>query len=241
MNSVLNEVYARREMTGRSGKTLPLFPTAIGWHKGVSLYKWIRSTRPRNTLEIGFASGASTLFICQALQDNGAGRHCVIDPLQTSVWDSAGLDSIERAGLSQRLIFHEAPAHVQLPRLVEQKAAVDFAFVDGQHLFDYALLDCFYIDLLLPIGGVLALDDPWMPSVRKVARFMLTNRGYRLVNYTNRLLAGAPAPAAVRAMIRCLLGWRGDRIAQPVFRFESLLYLQKMGTDNRRWRWHKDF
>ena len=242
MNSVLKELYASPEVTSRSGKVFPLFPASIGWHKGVSLYEWIRRTRPRVTLEIGFAFGASTLFICQALEDNGVGEHHVVDPWQTTVWDSCGLERIEQAGLSHRLTFYGAPSYQQLPRFLEQQRSFDFAFIDGQHLVDYVLLDCFYADLLIPVGGALALDDIWMPSVRKVARFLLSNRGYGIVDYTNRWLGGRLAPPRLRALIEWALRCRyGAAMVRPMFRFEGLLYVQKTHQDARAWDWYRDF
>jgi len=242
MNAVLKELYGSPHVTSRSGKAFPLFPASIGWHKGVSLYEWIRRTRPRVTLEIGFAFGASTLFICQALEDNGVGQHYVVDPWQTSVWDACGLRHVERAGLSHRLTFYEVPSYRQLPRLLEQQLAVDFAFIDGQHLVDYALVDGFYTDLLLPVGGVMVFDDVWMASIRKVVRFLLSNRAYRLIHYTNRLLRGNAAAPWLRSLMGLALRCRyGAALVRPAFRFEGLLYLQKTQDDKRSWDWHKDF
>lgn len=33
----------------------------------------------------------------------------------------------------------------------------DLAFIDGLHLFDRALVELFYLDLTLPIGGLMLL------------------------------------------------------------------------------------
>lgn len=43
-----------------------------------------------------------------------------------------------------------------------------------------------YIDKLLNVGGHVVFDDPWMPSVRKVASFALKNTGYQLVHPTTQ-------------------------------------------------------
>lgn len=242
MNHVLEEMYRQRRVVGRSGKSFALFPCAIGWHKGRSLYEWIRRTKPQTTLETGCAFGTATLFICQALSDNGAGVHHVMDPFESAWWDSIGLDHMRQAGLDSWMRFYEQPSHVQLPQLLETGLHVDLAFLDGQHLFDYVLVECFYVDLMLSVGGILVLDDSWMPSVRRVASFLIRNRGYRLVNYTNRLLQGRPAPSALRAMAHTFLKtpWLLPG-ASTLFRFESLLYLQKTRDDDRPWDWHRDF
>ena len=243
MNSVLTELYAHQTVTSRHHRIFHLFPAAVGWHKGQALYHWIRRHHPRVTLETGFACGASTLFICQGLQDNGsAGRHHAIDPFESTQWDYVGLDLVHQAGLTERLQFYEASSHRQLPKLLEEGLRVDMAFLDGQKLFDYLLLDCFYVDLMLPLGGVLVFDDPWLASVRKVARFLIRNRGYRLINYTNYLLRGQPASPWLRTWMGLLLTLRyGTTLVKPVFRFEGLLYLQKMRADDRPWDWHREF
>mgnify|MGYP000309270520 FL=1 len=45
------------------------------------------------------ANGMSTLFIAQAVKDNGGGTHTSIDPFQPSQWGNTARKSIERAGL----------------------------------------------------------------------------------------------------------------------------------------------
>jgi hypothetical protein len=47
MNQVLEEYYAADEVVSRSGKTFKRVPTSIGWHKGRSLYEWMRSAVER--------------------------------------------------------------------------------------------------------------------------------------------------------------------------------------------------
>jgi len=68
-----------------------------------------------------------------------------------------------------------------LPRLCAEGERFDFVFIDGRHLFDCVLVDFFYVDRLLEVGGYVALDDLWMPAVRKVKSFILRNRSYELV------------------------------------------------------------
>mmetsp|Transcript_39969 Transcript_39969/g.89834 ORF Transcript_39969/g.89834 Transcript_39969/m.89834 type:complete len:105 (+) Transcript_39969:602-916(+) len=46
------------------------------------------------------------------------------------------------------------------------------------HTFDYVLVDAFYADLLLEDGGLLILDDLWLPAVQAVMHFFVTNRRY---------------------------------------------------------------
>jgi hypothetical protein len=92
----------------------------------------------------------------------------------------------QRAGLADRVRLIEAPSYEALPSLLKERAKLDFAFIDGMHTFDYALLDFFYVDKLLSPGGYVAFDDLWMPAIRKVIAFVLRNRSYELVKLEAR-------------------------------------------------------
>jgi hypothetical protein len=48
-------------------------------------------------------------------------------------------------------------------------------FVDGMHLFDYTILDLFYADQLIDIGGIVTLDDIRLENTRKAYDYVLTN------------------------------------------------------------------
>ena len=45
-----------------------------------------------------------------------------------------------------------------IPKFLTKKP-FDFIFIDGWHTFDYTLVDMFYADRLLRIGGYLLIDD----------------------------------------------------------------------------------
>ena len=49
---------------------------------------------------------------------------------------------------------------------------------DGVHA---RLVDFFFVDQLLNVGGVVVLDDASWPSIRNVARFIASNRSYKVV------------------------------------------------------------
>jgi len=145
------------------------------------LYDFVRIVKPAKTLETGMAHGKSTLSICEAHRANGAGSHIAIDPLQETKFGSNGLANIERAGLKDILRFYQAPADEVLPRLCADGEEIDFAFIDGNHRFQYVLVDFFYIDKMLKVGGHVAFDDLWLPAVRKVVSFVVKNIPYKLV------------------------------------------------------------
>ena len=260
MNPVLAQILATRTVTRRDGSAVPL-DSAISADEGAALDRMIRRYKPRTTLEVGLAHGVSSLFICEALSAVGGERHIVIDPGQHA-WDGLGLLNLERAGYAPLVEYHDTLSHTALPALHAAGRRVDFAFIDGWHTFDYALVDFFYVDLMLNVGGVVVLDDAWSyPALRKLARYIATHRRYSLVDsagavpasLTRRLLDGASA--VLRAPL-----WRGAvaHITRPdVIEPDAalglppanLLAFVKTGDDvlgngsngTRRWDQHHDF
>jgi len=180
VNSLIDHIYASQYVEDADGHRLPLFPTAVSQEDGLALYNLIRTTQAQRTLETGLAYGLSTLFMCQALCDNGAGSHTAVDPSQRTRWKSIGLLNVERAGLDRFLRFLEAPSDRALPELALAGERFDVVFIDGSHRFDHVLLDFYYADKLLRVGGHIMFDDCWMPAVRKACSFILRNRRYAL-------------------------------------------------------------
>jgi len=167
MNPVLAEMFATGAVVAPDGSTRPLNYN-ISPEEGAAIQRLIRETKPRVTLEVGCAYGVSTLFICEALAEVGGERHIVIDPVQEQGWSGLGLFSAKRAGFGDLIEFHGEPSHSALPALVKTERRVDFALIDGWHTFDYVMVDFFYVDLLLTVGGIAMLDDTgFYPAIRR--------------------------------------------------------------------------
>ena len=176
MNSVLEDIFKTRRVPRRDGSSVPL-EWSISLAEGQAVQRIIRELKPRVTLEIGLAHGVSATFICEALKDVGGERHIVIDSAPVQGWNEVGLYTIERAGYSSLVEFHNEASHKVLPRLEMNGEHVGFALIDGWHTFDYALVDFFYVDRILDVGGVVMFDDArWYPAVRKVTRYVATHR-----------------------------------------------------------------
>jgi predicted O-methyltransferase YrrM len=154
----------------------------VPYASGATLYELVRNGRMDHTLEVGLGFGLSAQFICQAHQDKGSGTHIVIDPFQDVHYDGIGWLNIQRLGFEDMVTFVPEPSHAALPMLVGKGTQLDFAFIDGRHLFDYALLDFFFIDKMLRVGGIVVFDDIWSPGIRKVVAFVLRNYAYHRVS-----------------------------------------------------------
>lgn len=178
-STFIDEVTVADSLVGRSGRKQPLsiyIPAA----QGNLLYSLVRFLRPRRTLEVGMANGISSLYIAQALQDLGSGTHLAIDPYQLSQWDDVGMVTLERAELNHLVSIDRRPSHWALPDLDEAGQRIQFAFVDGSHLFDYVMTDFMAIDRILDVGGLIAFDDSDWSAVNQVIRFALANRAYEV-------------------------------------------------------------
>ena len=239
MNSVIKQIYDSGFVEDAQGNKLPHEGSSITAETGGMLYDFIRKTRPRATLEIGMAYGLSTLFICQALYDNGTGHHSAIDPFEQGKYQSIGLLNLERANLKSLLRFFNATSRDVLPQICTQGERFDFAFIDGSHFFDYVLVDFFYIDRMLDIGGHIAFDDIWMPAVRKAVSFVLRNKPYRIVR--------PPSNDSTTVWRHMLRTWR--RIFQNPFGRDwrlkiipqNVAFVEKVGEDNRHWEDYRAF
>jgi predicted O-methyltransferase YrrM len=239
MNPLINKIYETGMVEDGLGNTLPIIDFSISFESGLLLYDHVRSVKARKTLETGMAFGMSALFICQALQDNGSGTHIAIDPNQVNRFGSAGLLNIERAGLKDRLRFYPLSSAEALPRLFLEKERLDFAFVDGKHQMDWVLLEFFYIDKMLDVGGHIAFDDLWMPGVRKAISFILKNLPYRLVR--RPLKPHLPDWKRGGRLLRRIVQGPFERDWKLKLIPEKIAILRKVADDERKWDFHRAF
>ena len=201
-----------------------------------ALYQAVLQRRPHLTVEVGMAFGWSTLAILTALEEIGAdGRLVSIDPYQKASWHNCGIAAVERAGLAPRHRLIERPDYLALPGMLQDKAEVDFGYIDGNHTFDYVLLDFWYFDRLLRVGGVVGFNDCDWPAVHKVLKFVLTHRRYtevdvgltaRYVDYSRR-----------RELVRRLRGVPSSRY----YRNASDRYFAKEEAWEPRWDFFAEF
>jgi predicted O-methyltransferase YrrM len=180
---VLAETYADGHVTRDDGGKIPVYPTGTDEGQGRGIRRLIVEGRAAKTFEVGFALGLSTLNIAAGLVEVGApgASHTSIDPTEAVAWGNAGRRLVERAGLDLVEIIEES-SHTVLPRWVaEGRCDFDIAFIDGDHRYDPCFADVFFADRLVRAGGLIILDDMWMPSVRMVAAFYESNIGYELL------------------------------------------------------------
>ena len=121
----------------------------------------------------------SALFLCQAVLQRG-GRHTAIDPFQQESWRGAGLRTLREAGVDDVVEVIQEESQLALPRLVAEGREFDLAFVDGDHRFEGVFLDLYFMTRLVRPGGVIVVDDMWMPAVRTAVAYVEKNLGATL-------------------------------------------------------------
>jgi predicted O-methyltransferase YrrM len=181
LRSHREEVYRRGFVETRSGKRSPATPTGMSAAAGEELREIVGAYRAERTIETGLAFALSTLFILDGVLGAGVkareGMHTAIDPFQRSNWGESGLVTLERAGVRGLVRHIEEDSALALPGLVRGGERFDLAFVDGGHLFENAFLDLYFFTRLVRAGGVIVVDDVWMPAVRAAIDFAESNLG----------------------------------------------------------------
>jgi len=201
----LDRAYASETVLDAAGAPLEILPHSIQRRAGEALRDLAMAEGAVRTLEVGLALGISALFLCQAVLEGG-GRHTAIDPFQEESWNGAGLRTLRDAGVTDVVDVIEEESQLALPRMVSEGREFDLGFVDGDHRFEGVFLDLYYMTRLLRPGGVVVVDDMWMPSVRVA------------VSYVERNLAATLDPDALpngfrwnrRAFSRGVPGGSGD-------------------------------
>lgn len=193
-------MYDAGKVVGETDLEFSLRPHGVPERDGEALRDVAIGEGAVTTIETGFCLGLSALFLCEALAASGqpGARHVAMDPRQAT-WDHAGLRTVRDAGMAEVLEFHPRGSELVLPGLVGEGRMFDLAFVDGDHRFEGAFVDLYYLTQLVKPGGVIVVDDVWMPAVRLAVSYFVANLGLAVEPVA---LAGAPYTG------QPAIGWR---------------------------------
>jgi predicted O-methyltransferase YrrM len=228
--------------------------TSISAEEGDFLWRLVRDNGYQKTIEIGCALGISSLYICDAAASGSGAAHVAVDPFQSTQWQNLGVRNVQARGTKNFTLIEEV-SELALPRLLGQKETFDFAFIDGWHTFDHTLVDFFYLNRMVRVGGMIAFDDANWPAVTKVLRYLSHYPAYEVI-----LPGGSGAKATKRGFQRALLGafYAGSRLIPRKLRnelftehvlsgqaryaaFPSVVALKKVAEDERNWDWYAPF
>jgi len=150
------------------------------------------------TLETG--SGSSTIVFAA----RGA-EHEAITP--DSAEEARVRAECERRGISsERVRFLIGPSQEVLPRWAQRP--LDLVLLDGAHGFPYPILDWWYVAPRVRVGGVVLLDDAYMPPVRVLVDALREQPTWEVA------AAVSPRTVAVRKLAEGLppYDWNGEPI-----------------------------
>ncbi len=233
-NKVLEEIIATGAVT-RGQETIKIH-SGIRHEVGEFLYSLYSDANPKNSIEIGFAYGISTLYTCDALSKHERDwHHTVIDPVQSTQWQGVGLSNIQRAGYGDLVTLIEEGSETALPRLMSGNRTFDAAFIDGWHSFDHALVDFFYLNRMLKVGGLIILDDAHYPSIARLAKMIRTYPCYEHLG-SKTVQRSKKKPLSFNKWLKRLVSKkyrRGPEIRCVAFK--------KVTEDERDFDWYQEF
>jgi predicted O-methyltransferase YrrM len=150
--------------------------TKITPEQGMCIYNLCRKIKPQRTLEIGMAYGFSTVYFLAAIKANNMGHHVAMDPFEINDWHGIGLKKVQELGMDSSFQLMQEYDIFGLPDMAREKLKFDVIFIDGNHRFDDVLLDFTLSDYVCADQGCIILHDLWMPSIKRVAKFIKNNR-----------------------------------------------------------------
>jgi predicted O-methyltransferase YrrM len=150
----------------------------LSWKSRAFLYHCVRAMKPSTVVEIGTYMAGTARILAQALVDNGSGQLYTADPY--------GADRcppiIRRwpAALQRRVTFIPQNSMALVEALRAERKAIDIAFIDGCHDFEFALFDALAIGTLMARDGLVIFDNSEQPGVIKAClEFMRINPDFR--------------------------------------------------------------
>jgi predicted O-methyltransferase YrrM len=245
MNSVLKQILDTGIVS--DGTKTARLHSNMQRDEGELIQQLIANVKPSMTLETGMAYGVSTLYVCEALSRlPQPTRHIAVDPVQSTGWQGLGRYNIRQAGYEAMVQVIEEGSEIALPRLLAGGTRIQFAIIDGWHTFDHALIDFFYINRMLSVGGVVLLDDVSYESIHKLVRYILNYPAYRMMGVAGTAQGTPSVLGRLRRgfsntkMARTFL--REDLLNRPWDRgWGSCVALQKTAPDERSFDWYIDF
>lgn len=246
-NSLIEKIFNSMQVQDDQGNVFKLAGN-IDRTEGNYIYDIINQNKTiSNTLEIGCGYGLSSLFICSALQKRHNAKHTIIDPFQYKDYYGIGISNLKRINCTFFELIQE-PSEYALAKLAQTlPGAFDLIFIDGWHTFDHTLLDLFYSNRLLKIGGYLIIDDCRLPSVAKAISYFSKYPAYKIYSQTDNSNLSFKAKLTKyfsriipEAFIISLFPLKLSQLLTRV-KFSSMVTLIKLNNDERSSRWYRDF
>lgn len=246
IDDVIDEAFSTGDRAFRS--------SAITREEGLFLRRLASGQQVKRTIEIGCANGISALYLCSGLLGKQGAAHTAIDPFQQTGFQGRGVENVRRAGIDFFGLI-ERPSEIALPALLQDGARYDLAFIDGLHTADQTMIDFYFLDRMLRVGGILVFDDVNSRAVNKVARYVSTYPNYRLVGTAGERGKQRQTINAVKAALSIAF-WPVRKMSEKLFLevfdvslldpkllwsldFHSMAAFEKTGECDRDTNWYR--
>jgi predicted O-methyltransferase YrrM len=178
----VDRLYARGYVQGENDARIPLDPTGLAAVDASEIRDLAVSEAVATTLEVGLGLGLGTISLCEALLEVGrpGARHVVVEGFPSD-FDGAGTRTIRDAGVNGIVEQVHEESQLALPRFVSEARCFDMALIDGDHRFEGVFLDLAFADRLVRPGGLVIVDDLWMPAIRLAVSYVDRNLGWELL------------------------------------------------------------
>lgn len=113
------------------------------------MYHLIRKMKPSRIVEVGTHKGITTLYLAQALYDNGYGHVWTYDPYDYGVPERLK----QFPELNQHITFHQKKG------IECEENDIDFVFIDGFHEKEHVLAEIKHFLPRLSEGAVMLFHD----------------------------------------------------------------------------------
>jgi predicted O-methyltransferase YrrM len=217
--------------------------------QGLFLQKIYDAIKPQKSLEVGFAFGISTLFILEKCKEYERTEKChiVIEPFD---WGNAAVYNIQKEGLEKYIDIRKDLSDRVLPNMYLNKERIQFAYIDTTKVFDTVLLDFYFIDKILDVGGVVIFDDASMGGIKLVIRFINSLPHYKILDKYGKVTHSKKHIAAENVFVKLIQMIPFKKRFMPYYSFKisrklgldyRCIAFKKIKNDERQWNWEKPF
>ena len=125
---------------------------------------FIKATRSRDILELGFAHGVSTCYMAEVLREQGLGGAITTIDLASGTKRKPSIEELlTECELSEYVTYYFEPKGFtwRLMKMLDETSnpCFDLVYLDGGHSWDCTGFAFFLVDKLLRPGGWLIFDD----------------------------------------------------------------------------------
>jgi predicted O-methyltransferase YrrM len=178
----VDRLHTQGYVEAEDGGSIPLGPHSLAEVDARDIRDLAVSERVGTTLEVGLGLGLGTLTLCEALLTVGRpdAQHVVVEGF-SSDFGGAGARTVRAAGVEDMVELVHEESQLALPRFAVEGRCFDLALIDGDHRFEGVFLDLCFADRLVRPGGLVIVDDLWIPAIRLAVSYVERNLGWELL------------------------------------------------------------